>query len=32
MQTIMSTFLAYAGPFTGRGSYDPLANITGLGS
>jgi len=27
MQTIMSTFLAYAGPFAGRGIYDPFANI-----
>jgi len=27
MQTIMSTFLAYAGPFAGRGPYDPFADI-----
>lgn len=27
MQTIMSTFNAYAGPFRSRGIYDPLANI-----
>ncbi|MFJ6729986.1 phage tail tape measure protein [Streptomyces sp. NPDC091281] len=27
MQTIGSTFNAYAGPFRGRGIYDPLANI-----
>lgn len=27
MQTIMSTFLAYAGKLKGRGIYDPLANI-----
>ncbi|HEX7994939.1 MAG TPA: transglycosylase SLT domain-containing protein [Streptosporangiaceae bacterium] len=27
MQTIMSTFLAYAGPFRGRSIYDPMANI-----
>jgi hypothetical protein len=27
MQTIGSTFNAYAGPFKGRGIYDPLANI-----
>ena len=27
MQTIGSTFAAYAGPFSGRGIYDPLANI-----
>ncbi|MEU1596211.1 phage tail tape measure protein [Streptomyces sp. NPDC005708] len=27
MQTIGSTFRAYAGPFSGRGIYDPLANI-----
>lgn len=27
MQTIMSTFLAYAGPFRSRGIYDPEANI-----
>jgi hypothetical protein len=27
MQTIGSTFAAYAGPFAGRGIYDPLANI-----
>jgi len=27
MQTIMSTFLSYAGPFAGRGIYDPFANI-----
>lgn len=27
MQTIGSTFRAYAGPFAGRGIYDPLANI-----
>ncbi|MEV5977485.1 phage tail tape measure protein [Streptomyces sp. NPDC052114] len=27
MQTIMSTFLAYAGKLKGRGIYDPLANV-----
>jgi len=27
MQTIGSTFAAYAGPFAGRGIYDPFANI-----
>jgi SLT domain-containing protein len=27
MQTIGPTFSAYAGPFRGRGIYDPLANI-----
>ena len=27
MQTIMSTFLAYVGPFRGRSIYDPMANI-----
>ncbi|SMF87340.1 transglycosylase SLT domain-containing protein, partial [Streptomyces sp. Amel2xC10] len=27
MQTIPSTFAAYAGPFKSRGIYDPLANI-----
>jgi TP901 family phage tail tape measure protein len=27
MQTIMSTFLAYAGPFAGLGIYNPFANI-----
>lgn len=27
MQTIGATFRAYAGPFRGRGIYDPLANI-----
>ncbi|MFJ8348994.1 phage tail tape measure protein [Streptomyces sp. NPDC094153] len=27
MQTIGGTFAAYAGPFKGRGIYDPLANI-----
>lgn len=27
MQVIMSTFLAYAGPFRGLGIYNPLANI-----
>lgn len=27
MQTIMSTFNAYAGPYRGRGIYDPFANI-----
>jgi hypothetical protein len=27
MQTIGATFAAYAGPFIGRGIYDPLANI-----
>jgi phage-related protein len=27
MQTIMSTFLAYAGPFRNRSIYDPMANI-----
>ena len=27
MQTIMSTFLAYAGPFRNRSIYNPLANI-----
>jgi SLT domain-containing protein len=27
MQTIMTTFLAYAGPFVSRGIYNPLANI-----
>ena len=27
MQTIPSTFAAYAGPYVSRGIYDPLANI-----
>jgi hypothetical protein len=27
MQTIPTTFAAYAGPYRGRGIYDPLANI-----
>jgi hypothetical protein len=27
MQTIIGTFLAYAGPFAGRGPYDPFASI-----
>lgn len=27
MQTIMATFLRFAGPFAGRGIYDPFANI-----
>jgi hypothetical protein len=27
MQTIMGTFMAYAGPFRGLGIYNPLANI-----
>jgi SLT domain-containing protein len=27
MQTIPATFAAYAGPYRGRGIYDPLANI-----
>lgn len=27
MQTIMTTFMAYAGPFASRGIYDPFANI-----
>jgi hypothetical protein len=27
MQTILSTFLAYAGPYASRGVYDPFANI-----
>lgn len=27
LQTIMSTFLAYAGPFRGLGIYNPLANV-----
>jgi TP901 family phage tail tape measure protein len=27
MQTIIGTFMAYAGPFAGRGPYDPFASI-----
>jgi SLT domain-containing protein len=27
MQTIMGTFLRFAGPFRGRGIYDPFANV-----